>query len=191
VIPVSIYRMILLGRFSSGIELYPLTFHELRTYDSYSLFYNYRWNMHNAVTCHYVTAGADKHSHRLTVCPEIIQNSRCQKVDMKHVAYWGPKILEATLKNYSFDELASRICVSLDWAIDCHQWLQVLSVLTSGGVHEISEFGSSQCHCSWVTPLRREFLVDKLLIMRPDTDRQTDRSGLSIYTTVQRLINMK
>jgi len=54
--------------------------------------------MHKAVTCQYLIARADNHSHRMIVCPEIIQNSRCQKVDMKQVAYWGPKLLEATLK---------------------------------------------------------------------------------------------
>jgi len=70
--------------------------------------------MQNAVTCQYLAAGADNNTHRLIVCPEIIQNSRCQKVDMKQIAYSGPKMFEATLKITRFGELTPRICTPLN-----------------------------------------------------------------------------
>ena len=43
--------------------------------------------MHSVVTCRCLIAGTDNHSHRLIVCPEIIQNFRCQKVDTNQIMY--------------------------------------------------------------------------------------------------------
>ena len=54
--------------------------------------------------------------------------------------------------------------------------------MTYGGFNEISEFGSSQRHYSWVTLSRFEFLVDKMLMMRPNTVTQIWSSNIHYST---------